>query len=72
MSAAIMPKIVVMSATFMPAATMVGLMSPAVCIWSNAITMPTTVPRNPSDGAMAMKSVIHEHPFSRLASCTEP
>ncbi len=63
---------VVMSATFMPPATMVGLMSPATCIWSKAITMPITVPRNPSDGAMAMNSFIHEQPFSILPICTEP
>ena len=58
---------VVINATFIPAATIVGLMSPASCIWSNAITIPITVPRNPNDGAMAMKSVIQEQPFSRLA-----
>ena len=72
MSATMIPKIVVMSATFIPAATIVGLMSPEICICSNAITMPITVPRKPSDGAIAMKSVIHEQPFSRLAACTEP
>ena len=72
MSATMMPKIVVIRATFMPDATTVGLMSPAVCIWSKAITMPITVPRKPNDGAMAMNSVIHEHPFSMLALCTDP
>ena len=65
------PKMVVIRATFIPAATMVGLMSPAVCIWSKAITIPMTVPRKPSDGAMAMHSVIHEQPFSILPICTE-
>ena len=34
--------------------------------------MPMTVPRNPSDGAMAMNSLIHEQPFSRLPDCTMP
>ena len=67
-----MPKIVVISATFIPDATIVGLMSPASCICSNAITMPITVPRNPNDGAMAINRVIHEQPFSRFAACTEP
>ena len=67
-----MPKMVVRRATFMPAATMVALMSPARRICSKAITMPMTVPRNPSDGAIEMNSVIHEQPFSRLAACTDP
>ena len=66
------PKMVVISATFMPDATMVGLMSPACCIWSKAITMPITVPRKPNEGAMAMKSVIQLQPFSRLAASTVP
>ena len=66
------PKIVVISATFIPDATMVGLMSAACWILSNDMTMPMTVPRKPSDGAMVMKSVIHEHPFSRFALCTDP
>lgn len=63
---------VVISATFIPEATMVGLMSPAICIWSKAITIPITVPRKPNDGAIAMKSVTHEQPFSKLALCTLP
>ena len=67
-----MPKMVVMSATFMPSATILGLMSPASCIRSKAITMPITVPRNPSEGAMAIISLIHEQPFSRLPLCTVP
>ena len=67
-----MPKMVVMRATFIPEATMVGLMSPACWIWSKAMTMPITVPRKPSEGAMAMKRVIQEQPFSRLAACTSP
>ena len=66
------PKMVVISATFIPDATMVGLMSPACCIWSKAITIPMTVPKNPSEGAMAINSVIHEQPFERLAACTVP
>ena len=63
---------VVMSATFIPDATMVALMSPATRILSNAITIPITVPRNPNDGAIVMHSYIHEHPLSRLAVCTAP
>ena len=34
--------------------------------------MPMTVPRNPSDGATAMQSVIQEQPFSSRAACTLP
>ena len=33
-----------------------------------AATIPITVPRNPSDGAIAIKSLIQEQPFSRLAA----
>ena len=60
------------NATFIPAATIVGLISPAVWIWSKAMTIPITVPKNPNEGAMAMNKVIHEQPFSRLAAWTEP
>ena len=62
------PKMVVIKATFIPAATVVGLMSPTCCMRSKAITMPMTVPRNPNDGAIAIISVIHEQPFSKLAA----
>ena len=70
--ATMIPKMVVISATFIPSATMVGLMSPAVWMRSKAITIPMTVPRNPSDGATAINSLIHVHPFSILLICTAP
>ena len=66
------PKMVVISATFIPFATMVGLMLPALSIWSNDITIPITVPKNPSEGATAMNRRIHEQPFSMLEICTVP
>ncbi len=72
MRATMIPNMVVIRATFMPDATIDVLISPAMRIWSKAMTMPITVPRNPSDGAMEMKRVIHEHPRSRFADCTDP
>ena len=72
MMATMIPKMVVISATFIPSATMVGLMSPAVCMRSKAITIPITVPRNPNDGATAMNRRIHVHPFSMFDICTAP
>ena len=63
--ATIKPKIVVIKATFIPPATTVGEISPTCWILSNACTIPITVPKNPSDGAIAINSVIQEHPFSR-------
>ena len=65
-----MPKMVVISATFIPPATTVGLMSPAISILSNEMTMPITVPRKPNEGARAIKSVIHVQPFSNLLIST--
>ena len=40
--------------------------------YSKAWTIPTTVPRNPSEGAIAMKSVIQERFFSSRPPCTPP
>ena len=47
---------VVIKATFIPPATTAGDMSPATMMASNAWIIPITVPKNPSDGAIAMKS----------------
>ena len=41
-------------ATFIPPATTAGDMSPATMIASNAWIIPITVPKNPSDGAIAI------------------
>ena len=47
-------------------------MSPARWIASKAAIIPITVPRNPSDGAIAMKREIQLSPFSISLICTEP
>ena len=70
MMATMIPKMVVISATFIPFATIVGPMLPATSIWSKAITMPITVPKNPNEGATAMNRRIHEQPFSIFDTCT--
>ena len=59
-----------MRATFMPPATILGLISPAISILSKDITMPITVPRNPNDGAIVMHKVIQTHPFSSFPTST--
>ena len=58
------PPTVVIKATFIPPATTLGEISPAAWIASNALIIPITVPRNPREGAMAMKSEIQERPLS--------
>ena len=62
--ATIRPPTVVIRATFIPPATMVGEMSPAASIASKACTIPITVPKNPSEGARAMNRAIQERLFS--------
>ena len=66
------PNTVVSNATFIPDATIEAFRSPAISISSKAMTIPMTVPKKPSEGAMLMKRRIHEVPFSNKDVCTAP
>ena len=70
--ATIRPVTVVIRATFIPPATMVGEMSPSFSMLSNACTIPTTVPKNPNEGATAIQKASQDMLVSSRAVCTPP